>query len=162
MGDIEDNISQCTFLQKTYTAENPQADGSATPGTPKLLPAPPSRTPRHVPRTHDNRMAGRQCPVMMMSFICSFRNKNVVSKRPLDSISAAKMSPHIRIGPDPVLTAHAPSPPAAGSHCPAREDSAPHCRKEFFQQILIRHYVSMTQDGLQIAGTLGGRGRGEP
>jgi len=35
------------------------------------------------------------------------------------------MSPHIRIGPEPVLTAHAPSPPAAGSHCPASEGSAP-------------------------------------
>jgi hypothetical protein len=32
------------------------------------------------------------------------------------------MSPHIRIGPESVLTAHAPSPPAAGSHCPAREE----------------------------------------
>jgi hypothetical protein len=47
--------------------------------------------------------------------------------------AAANMSPHIRIGPEPVLTAHAPSPPAAGSHCPAREDSAPHCGTEFFQ-----------------------------
>jgi len=41
------------------------------------------------------------------------------------------MSPHIRIGPEHVLTAHVPSPPAAGSHCPAREDSAPHCGTEF-------------------------------
>ena len=39
---------------------------------------------------------------------------------------AAKMSPRISIGPEPVLTANAPSPPAAGSHCPAREGSAPH------------------------------------
>ena len=39
---------------------------------------------------------------------------------------AAKMSPRISIGPEPVLAAHAPSPPAAGSHCPAREGSAPH------------------------------------
>jgi hypothetical protein len=35
-----------------------------------------------------------------------------------------KMSPHISIGTEPVLAAHAPSPPAAGSHCPAREDSS--------------------------------------
>jgi len=28
MGAIEDSISQCTFLQMTYTAENPHADGS--------------------------------------------------------------------------------------------------------------------------------------
>jgi len=39
--------------------------------------------------------------------------------------------PHIRIGPEPVLAAHAPSPPAAGSHSPARGDSAPHCGTEF-------------------------------
>jgi hypothetical protein len=38
--------------------------------------------------------------------------------------NAAKMSPRISIGPEPVLAAHAPSPPAAGSHCPAREGSA--------------------------------------
>jgi hypothetical protein len=29
---IEDNISQCTFLQMTYTPENPHADGNAAPG----------------------------------------------------------------------------------------------------------------------------------
>jgi hypothetical protein len=34
---------------------------------------------------------------------------------------AAKMSPRISIGPEPVLAAHAPFPPSAGSHCPARE-----------------------------------------
>jgi hypothetical protein len=40
---------------------------------------------------------------------------------------AAKMSPrHISICSEPVLAAHAPSPPAAGSHCLAREGSAPH------------------------------------
>jgi len=32
LGAIEDSISQCTFLQMTYTAENPHADGSAAPG----------------------------------------------------------------------------------------------------------------------------------
>jgi hypothetical protein len=36
-------------------------------------------------------------------------------------IGAAKMSIRISIGPEPVLAANAPSPPAAGSHCPARE-----------------------------------------
>jgi hypothetical protein len=41
---------------------------------------------------------------------------------------AAKMSPPISIGLEPagVLADHAPSPPAAGSHCPAREGSAPY------------------------------------
>ena len=37
---------------------------------------------------------------------------------------AAKMSPRISIGPEPVLAAHAPFQPSAGSHCPAREGSA--------------------------------------
>jgi translation initiation factor IF-2 len=37
--------------------------------------------------------------------------------------NAAKMSPRISIGPEPVLAAHAPSQPAAGSHCLAREGS---------------------------------------
>jgi hypothetical protein len=32
LGAIEDSISQCTFLQMTYTAENPHADGSTAPG----------------------------------------------------------------------------------------------------------------------------------
>jgi hypothetical protein len=44
------------------------------------------------------------------------------------------MSPRISIGPEAVLAAHIPSPPAAGSHCPAREDftiSNPHCGTEF-------------------------------
>ena len=37
LGAIEDSISQCTFLQMTYTAENPHADGSAAPGV-RFLP----------------------------------------------------------------------------------------------------------------------------
>ena len=32
LGDIEDSISQCPFLQMPYTAENPHADGNAAPG----------------------------------------------------------------------------------------------------------------------------------
>ena len=39
---------------------------------------------------------------------------------------AAKMSPRISIGPEPVLAAHAPFPSSAGSHCPARAGSALH------------------------------------
>jgi hypothetical protein len=59
MGAIEDSISQCTFLQMTNTVENPHADGIATTGArPRFRP--PTRPPRHVPHTHDNRMAGRQ------------------------------------------------------------------------------------------------------
>jgi hypothetical protein len=56
----------------------------------------------------------------------------VVSKRPLHSLAAAKMSPHIHIGPEPVLAAHARSPPAAGSRCPAGADSAPHSEPNLY------------------------------
>ncbi len=55
----------------------------------------------------------------------------VVSKRPLHRLAAAKMSPHIHIGPEPVLSAHARSPTATGSHCPAGADSAPHSEQNF-------------------------------
>ncbi len=41
------------------------------------------------------------------------------------------MSPHIRFGPEPVLAAHARSPPAAGSHRLAGADSAPHSEQNF-------------------------------
>jgi hypothetical protein len=118
LGAIEDSISQCTFLQMTYTAENPHADGSAVPGArPRFRP--PRRRDPHATSPAPTTTGCREdrCPV--------------VSKRPLQSRAEAKMSPHIRIGPEPVLTAYAPSPPAAGSHCPAREDSAPHCGTEF-------------------------------
>ncbi len=119
LGDIEDSISQCTFLQMTYTAENPHADGSAAPGARPRFPPPRRREP------HDTSPAPTTT---------GWREDRclVNSKRPLHSRAAAKMSPHIRIGPETVLTAHVPSPPAAGSHCPAREDSAPHCGTEFF------------------------------
>jgi hypothetical protein len=39
MGAIEDSISQCTFLQMTYTAEKPHADGITPSGArPRLRP----------------------------------------------------------------------------------------------------------------------------
>jgi hypothetical protein len=108
------HISQCTFLQMSYTAENPHADGSAAPGAHPRFRPPCSSDPHNTsPAPTTTGCLEDRCPV--------------VSKRPLHSRIAAKMSPHIRIGPEPVLTAHAPSPPAAGSHCRAKEDSAPHC-----------------------------------
>jgi hypothetical protein len=55
----------------------------------------------------------------------------VVSKLPLHINNAAKMSLHICICQEPVLTVHARSPSAAGSHCPARADSAPHSEQNF-------------------------------
>ena len=56
----EDSISQCTFLQMTYTAENPHADGNTSPGA-----RPRYRPPRHrdlhaTSRTHDNWTTARQ------------------------------------------------------------------------------------------------------
>jgi hypothetical protein len=49
---------------------------------------------------------------------------------------AAKMSPRISTSPEPVLAAHVPSPPAAGSHCPARDGSAPHLGNRVFRTTL--------------------------
>jgi hypothetical protein len=115
LGAIEDSMSQFTFLQMTYTAENPHADGSTAPGARPRLRPPRCRDPNATsPAPTITGWQEDRCPVVI--------------KRPLHSRAAAKMSPHIRIGPESVLAAHAPSPPAAGSHCPAREDSAPHCR----------------------------------
>jgi hypothetical protein len=56
----------------------------------------------------------------------------VVSKRPPHICAATKMSPHISIGPEPVLATHARSPTAAVSHSPAGEDSAPHLEQNFY------------------------------
>ena len=45
MGAIEDSISQCTFLEVTYTAENPHANGSTLPGSRPHLRPPRQRDP---------------------------------------------------------------------------------------------------------------------
>ncbi len=106
------HMGQCDGLQRqhltvpistmTYTAENPHADGSASPGArPHYQPPCHSDLPA-TSCTHDNWMESRQVPV--------------VSKLPFHSHAAAKMSLHILIGPEPVLTSHARSPPATGSH----------------------------------------------
>ncbi len=44
---------------------------------------------------------------------------------------AAKMSPRISIGPEPVLAAHAPSPPAAGSHARLEKTQLPITEQNF-------------------------------
>jgi hypothetical protein len=102
MGAIEDSISQCPFLQMTYTAENPHADGNAASGALPRLRSP-RRTDPHAtfPAPTTTGCLEDKCPV--------------VSKLPLHSHAAAEMSPHISIGPEPVLTVHASSQPAAGS-----------------------------------------------
>jgi hypothetical protein len=82
------------------------------PGPPPLADRPAAAAP------HDTFPANNNRPEEMRT---SCRQQPAPPQR-----DAAKMSPHISIGPEPVLAAHAPSPPAAGSHCPAREGSAPH------------------------------------
>jgi len=114
----EDIISQCPFLQMIDTAGNPHADGSAASGA-----RPRQRQSRHcnppdTSSSHDN-------------WVSATDRRPVVSKRPLHSLAAAKMSPHIHIGPEPVLAAHARYPSAAGSRCPAGSDSAPHSEQNF-------------------------------
>jgi hypothetical protein len=124
LGAIEDSISQCTFLQMTYTAENPHEDGNVAPGA----------RPRFRPPLHSYPHAMSPAPTT------TGRWKDrcpVVSKRPLHSSDAAKMSLHIRICPEPVLTVQAPSPSEDGSHCPAKEDSAPCCRTIYCCQIKL-------------------------
>jgi hypothetical protein len=72
MGAIEDIISQCPFLQMTYTDENPHADGSGAPGArPRLRP--PLRRDPHATSPAPTTTGWREekCPV--------------VSKRPLHS-----------------------------------------------------------------------------
>jgi hypothetical protein len=72
LGAMEDIISQCTFLQMTYTAETPHADGSAAPGArPRLCP-PRLRDPHTTsPAPTTTGCREDKCPV--------------VSKRPLHS-----------------------------------------------------------------------------
>ena len=87
--------------------------------------------PEHAHAT--DRPATSTLPTRLAHTIIGWRQdrRPVVSKRPLHSRAAAKMSPHIHIGPDPVLAAHARPPPAAGSHSLAGEDSAPHLEQIF-------------------------------
>jgi hypothetical protein len=92
LGAIEDRTSQCTFLQMTYSAKTPRADGSAASGAhPRLRP--PRRRDPHATSPAPTTTGWREdrCPV--------------VSKRPLHSRAASKMSPRIRIGTEPVLAA---------------------------------------------------------
>jgi hypothetical protein len=75
MGAIEDSISQCTFLQMTYTAESPHADGRATPGTRPRFRPPCRRDPNDTsPAPTITGWLEDRCPV--------------VSKRPIHSHDA--------------------------------------------------------------------------
>jgi hypothetical protein len=107
MGVIEDSISQCTFLQMIYTAENPHADGSDASGShPRFSPPLCSYPHDTSPAPTATGCLEDRCPV--------------VSKLPLHSHTASKMSLHTCMGQDPVLADHVPSPTASGSHCPTR------------------------------------------
>ena len=112
----------------TYTAESPHADGRATSGTRPRFRPPRRREPHATsPAPTTTGCLEDRCPV--------------VSKRPLHSRAAANMSQYIFIGPEPVLTNHAQSPPAAGSHSQAREDSAPHCGTEFHIMLSVHQEI---------------------
>ncbi len=56
----------------------------------------------------------------------------VVSKRPLHRLAAAKMSPHIHIGPEPVLAAHARSPAGQRAAAVRPERIQPRIRNRIF------------------------------
>jgi len=80
LGAIEDNISQCTFLQMTYTAENPHADGSAALGARPRFRPPRCRDPHATsPAPTTTGWREDRCPV--------------VSKRPLHSRAATGSGP---------------------------------------------------------------------
>ncbi len=92
----------------TYTAENPHADGSTASGArPRFLPTSNSEPNDTSSAPTTTGWREDRCPV--------------VSKQPLHSHAAAKMSQHICICQEPILTSHAPSLPAEDNRCPARE-----------------------------------------
>ena len=94
----------------------PSADRDRDPPPPP--PDPPTQPPTTSPPADNNRMQEGRMSCLQQP-----------APPPSD---AAKMSPRISTSPEPVLAAHAPSPPATGSHCPARDSSAPHLGTEFF------------------------------
>ena len=90
-------------------------DATAHPHQPGARPEPPHPDPAHSRRHHPAK-AEVKFPLLNRIF---------------------KISQHIRIGPEPVLTAHARSPPAAGSHRLAGADSAPHSEQNFHYTMII-------------------------
>ena len=88
------------------------------------------------------RVARRRSPTLLET--CT---QLAVCKRPLHRRAAAKMSQRIRIGPEPVLAAHAPSSPEAGIHRPGKDDSSPHSGTEFFYNLRGGHeWISARTD----------------
>ena len=86
--------------------------------------SPADTTPHDTTPVNNNRMAGRQmsCHEQTAPALCD----------------AAKMSPHISIGPEPVLATHAPSPTAAGSHDLSGKTQVPLQNRVFWDSELSR------------------------
>ena len=85
----------------------------ATPVIRLRRPPPRHRSPtRHVPRQQQQGLRKGGHPV--------------VSNRPLHRAMQQRRHHASASAPSPSLAAHAPFPPSAGSHCPAREGSALH------------------------------------
>jgi hypothetical protein len=89
LGAIEDSISQCPFLQMTYTAETQHTDGINSPGARPRYRPPSHLYPHATSRTHDNRMDGRQTSCCQQT--------------------APPMSQHISVCPVPACRGEPPS-----------------------------------------------------
>jgi hypothetical protein len=110
----------------------PRGQRRTAPGTRPHRRPPRLRTPHAKPPANNNRMQeGR----------ISCRQQPAPPPR-----DAAKMSPRISTSPEPVLAAHVPSPTAAGSHCPARDGSAPHLGNRVLA--VIHGLVTVSTPGL--------------
>ena len=92
---------------------------------PRPGPAPPTTDPQQQPHT--------TCPLPTTTGLRK-GGYPVVSNWPLHCGMQQRChhASALFIGPEPVLADHAPSPPASGSHCPARAGSALHFGTEFF------------------------------
>ena len=130
LGAIEDSISQCTFLQRTYTAENPHADGSASPGARPLFRTPRRRDPHATSPAPTTTGWGK---IDVLSSVNG--SSTVVLQQRCHRTSASARSP----------SAHAPPPPAAGTHSPDREDSAPHWEQNFVLALFF-HFTARCLD----------------
>ena len=101
------------------TSTRTPAATSRVRGTPTPPPAPPPHPPRRAPPPLRRRRAAREA------------GRPVGGKRPLHRRAVAKMSPRIRTGPEPVLAAHAPLPPAAAATAQAKPDQVPITEQNF-------------------------------
>ena len=102
---------------------NPHTDDDEPrPRDDHAAPCPAATAPR-LPPPHPRRRAAREDELP------------VGSTRPLHRRAAAKMSPRIRIGPEAVLTAHAPHPSAAAATARRKPDQVPIAEQNFSSQL---------------------------